>query len=514
MINDDIYLPSSCRKAFLELKFFWMTNTSLKPVRVRLAPSPTGPLHIGTVRTAIFNWLFARQNGGKFILRIEDTDSERSKKEYEKEILEGLEWLGLNWDEGPEVKGDGYLGEYAPYRQSERGGIYGKYLEKLLDEKRAYFCYCTKEEIEAERQVMSSQGLPPKYGGHCRDLKEPPPGKKPQVIRFKTPEAKVEFRDLVRGKVVFDASLFGDLVIAKDLNTPLYNFAAVVDDSEMKISHVIRGEDHLSNTPKQILLQKTLGFEEPQYAHLPLILNPDRSKMSKRFAETSFLDYKKAGYLPAALFNFLALLGWHPKDDRELLTVDELIKEFDLKRAQKAGAVFNGEKLDWLQKEHLKGLSTDEIADYVEPILKEKNIGTTREFLKKVVDIERTRLKTLDELTDIGSFFFKTPDYDVKLLVWQEESINGIKEVLGEVLDIISGIKSENPDKDSLKNALSEVIEKRGRGVVLWPLRVALSGQAASPDPFDIMDVIGPGETVKRIEKAIDKIEGGLSGKQ
>ena len=223
---------------------------NFKEIRTRLAPSPTGPLHIGTARTALFNWLFAKQNKGKFILRIEDTDKERSKKEYEGQIIEGLKWLGLDWDEGP-------------YRQSERTEIYKKYLQKLLDEKKAYYCYCTKEELEAEKQEMSARGLPPKYSGRCRDLKSPPAGKAPQLIRFKMPEKEVEFTDLIRGKVSFDSSLFGDIAIAKNLETPLYNFAVIIDDFEMKISHVIRGEDHLSNTPKQILIQNALGIPTP-----------------------------------------------------------------------------------------------------------------------------------------------------------------------------------------------------------------------------------------------------------
>lgn len=471
-----------------------MSIASNKPVRVRIAPSPTGLLHIGLVRTALFNWLFARQNQGVFILRIEDTDVTRSEKKYEREILGGLNWLGLDWDEGP-------------YRQSERTEIYKKYLQKLLDEGRAYYCYCSKEELEAERQAMIAQGLPPKYGGHCRDLKEPPAGKKQEVIRFKTPEARVEFKDLIRGKVVFDAALFGDLTIAKNLESPLYNFAAVVDDEEMKISHIIRGEDHISNTPKQILLQRVLGFAEPIYAHIPLILNPDRSKLSKRYNETSLLEYRKRGYLPEAMINFLALLGWHPRDDREIFTLEELVQEFDLKRVQKAGAIFNQEKLDWLQKEYLKRLTADEIESLLEPALKEKKIAASKEFLNKVIEIERGRLKTLNEFLELAGFFFKLPNYETGLLIWQKEPASKIKTILENVLKVLKEIGNQTFNRETVSRALSGIISWEGRGMVLWPLRVALSGQAASPDALEIMEVLGREESERRIKIAIEKID-------
>jgi len=256
---------------------------SQKKIRTRFAPSPTGNLHIGGARTALFNWLFSKQHKGKFILRIDDTDTERSKQEYEKNIIDGLKWLGLNWDEGPDVEGD-----YGPYRQSERGEIYKKYLQKLLDENKAYYCFCSKEELEADRQAMLSQGIAPKYSGKCRHLFKEESEKRlarweEGVIRFKVPEHEVEFVDLIRGKIKFNSALIGDLVIAKNLDAPLFNFAGIIDDCEMKISHVIRGEDHLPNTPKQILMAEALGFEPPKYAHLPLILAPDRSKLSKRY---------------------------------------------------------------------------------------------------------------------------------------------------------------------------------------------------------------------------------------
>lgn len=498
-------------------------------MRVRFAPSPTGPLHIGGVRTALFNWLYARQNRGMFILRIEDTDVARSEKKYEKEIFDGLRWVGLDWDEGPlqyaDERGLGAqmnadvirdhlrsnlrksASPYGPYRQSERIGLYKKYLEKLIEDGKAYFCYCTKEELEAERQAMLAQGLPPKYSGHCRNLTAPPQGKSQQVIRFKTPESQVKFKDIIRGEVTFDAGLFGDIIIAKNLETPLYNFTAVVDDEEMKISHVIRGEEHLSNTPKQILMQKALGFSEPEYAHLPLILNPDKSKMSKRFADTALSIYKERGYLPEAIINFLALLGWHPKDNRELFILKNLINEFDLKRVQKAGAVFNQEKLDWLQKEHMKNLTVEEVMNRLKPILEEKNIKTNKKFLKRVIESEKPRLKTTNEFIDLAGFFFRLPEYEASLLIWQEESASKIKNILNAVLKILEDLGVENPTKEALMNALADITAKEGRGVVLWPLRAALSGQMASPDPMELVGVFGVKETARRIKIAIKKLE-------
>lgn len=476
-----------------------------RPVRVRLAPSPTGPFHVGTARTALFNWLFAKQHKGSFILRIEDTDTARSKKKYEAELMDGLGWLGLEWDEGPKVGAPDYVGDFGPYRQSERGEFYEKYLKKLLEAGRAYFCYCTKEELEAERQAMMSQGLPPKYGGHCRDLTSPPKGKEPQVVRFKMPESKVEFKDLIRGSVVFDASLFGDIAIARDLKNVLYNFAAVIDDEEMKISHVIRGEDHLSNTPKQILLQRALDFEGPVYAHIPLILNADRSKLSKRFAETSLLDYKNQGYLPEAVVNFLAFLGWHPKTDEELFTLDKLIKEFDLKRVQKAGAVFDPKKLDWLQKKYLYRLKNDEIVERLEPILKENNIKAPKSFLEKLVEMERGRITTFREFVDESRFFFKLPDYQTALLAWQNEDLAKVKLTLSALVDVLSQL--EDFKKDLIQEAVSPLIAKWGRGSILWPMRAALSGLPASADPLEIGEILGKEEVLKRLKIAIKKIE-------
>lgn len=481
-----------------------MAGNTDTPIRARMAPSPTGHLHMGTARLALFNWLFVRKNGGAFVLRVEDTDKERSRREYEAEIIEGLRWLGIDWDEGPDKEG-----AYGPYRQSERTEIYKKYLKQLLEKKDAYYCYCTKEDLEAQKQTLMAQGLPPKYNGHCRNLEEPPAGKKPEVIRFKVPEIKVEFDDMIRGKVVFDAALFGDVIIAKDMDNPLYNFAVVIDDALMKITHVIRGEDHLSNTPKQILMQRVLNFPEPIYAHLPLILNPDRSKMSKRFADTAILDYRDQGYLPEAVINFLAFLGWHPKDDSDVLSQDKLVAQFDISRVQKAGAVFNQEKLDWMNREYLKKMSDGEIAEVASPFFAEEKIMANIEKISHVVSVVRGRASTLRDFVTMGMLFFQLPEYEPNLLVWQKapSSPPQIAEILNEVHDTLRNVSGKDFTKNNLMAVVTEAIGKHQRGEIFWPLRVALSGQAASPDPLEIMEVIGKEESLRRITVAISKCE-------
>ena len=480
--------------------------TGLKiPVRVRMAPSPTGHWHLGGVRTALFNWLYARQHGGAFVLRIEDTDKARSAREYETEIVDTLKWLNLDWDEGPGK------GEYGPYRQSERISIYREYLQKLIRENKSYYCYCTKEDLEAERQYMIASGIAPKYSGNCREVVNPPTGKNPQVIRFRIPEGKVEFNDLIRGKVSFDGSLFGDVVIAKDLDSPLYNFAVVVDDELMKISHVIRGEEHLSNTPKQIFFQHALGFKEPIYGHLPLILAENRSKLSKRYTEASILQYRENGYLPDALLNFLALLGWHPENDREILSLDELVREFDIKRTQKAGAAFNVEKLDWLNSQRIKKMDINELLVCLEPFLKEKEIVASKDFLGKIVEAERERAKTLKDFIELADFFFELPDYDPKLLLWKDELPQNIKDSLAESNKILNGVSENNFKKEVILAALNEHSEKYGKGTVLWPLRVAVSGKQASPDPMLIMEILGKKETEGRVKIALNKADSLIS---
>ncbi|MDP2930090.1 MAG: glutamate--tRNA ligase, partial [bacterium] len=324
-------------------------------VRTRFAPSPTGLLHLGGARTALFAFLLARVNQGIFIVRIEDTDKERSKQEYEQSILEDLRWLGFDWDEGPDKEG-----AFGPYRQSERNEIYQKYLQQLLAEGKSFYCFCPEEELETYRQYQLSQGQSAVYSGKCRNLSAEEVEKnlrqgKPAILRFKNEAtAPIVFEDLVRGKIEFDPKLIGDFPITRTNKTALWNFAVTIDDFEMKITHVVRGEEHISNTPKQILLQEALGFPTPKYAHFPMILAPDRSKLSKRHGSVPIQYYKQEGYLAESLINFLVLLGWHPEDNREIFSLKQLEKEFSLKRVQKSGAIFNQERLDWLSGFYLR----------------------------------------------------------------------------------------------------------------------------------------------------------------
>ncbi len=451
-----------------------------KKSRVRIAPSPTGLFHIGTARTALFNYLFIKKNKGSFILRIEDTDKKRSKKKYEKDILNSLEWLGIEWDE--------------LYKQSKRTKIYEKYLKKLLDSGKAY---------------------------------------RKEIIWFKNPNKKVVFNDLVRGRVEFDSSLFGDFSLAKDLKTPLYNFAVVIDDYEMKISHVIRGEDHISNTPKQILLYEALGLPIPQFAHLPLILGPDKTKLSKRHGTVSLTNYKEQGYLPEALINFMALLGWNPDDNRELFTLKELIKIFSLEKIQKSGAIFNINKLDWFNSHYIRQMPLDKLialcipylikngliepkfsseqfpGDYggysikEEYIVRETKEKIKLEKLKKIIALEQERIRKLSEVGELTEFFFKEPKYKPSLLRWKDMNKKEIKESLKKSEKILSEIKEKDFTVKKLEKFLMAEAEKTGdRGKLLWPLRVALTGKEKSPSPFEVAEILRKKKALKRIKKA------------
>jgi nondiscriminating glutamyl-tRNA synthetase len=518
----------------------------IKPseIRVRFAPATTGYLHIGGARTALFNFLFARKYQGTFVLRIEDTDKERSKPEFEKDILESLTWLGIQWDEGPDIGGN-----FGPYRQSERGEIYKKYLQKLLEEKKAYFCFCSEEELEAQRQYQLSIGLPPRYNGKCRQLSEKEvkenieKGKR-WVIRFKVEPKKVLFEDLIRGKIEIDASLIGDFVIAKSFTEPLYNFACVVDDFEMKITHVIRGEDHISNTPKQILLQEALGFPHPQYAHLPLILGPDRSKLSKRHGAVSISEYRKLGYLPEAIINFIAFLGWSPASEKEFFSLPALIKEFSIERIQKSGAVFNIKKLDFLNGFYIRQKSIEKLtelclpylveAGFIQPLFEKESVPglpsvvvgkeivqnyiiietkekISLEKIQKIVSLYQERLKKLSEIPQLVDFFFKEKlEYPKELLRWKGMNDEELKLSLDRSEKILSKLEENEWTRDNLLNILvaesekfaEEIKKGKDRGYLLWPLRVALTGKEASAGPFEIAEILGKEKTLKRIREA------------
>lgn len=444
-----------------------------KKTVVRFAPSPTGFLHLGGVRTALFNYLFARQNKGKFILRIEDTDKERSKKEYEEDIVSGLKWLGFDSDEF--------------YRQSEREDIYKKYLKKLLDDGKAYI---SKESETAET------------------------GKRAEVIRFKNPNKKISFSDMIRGEIEFDTTELKDFVIAKSLEEPLYHLAVVVDDFEMGITHIIRGEDHISNTPRQILIQEAIGAPKPYYAHIPLILDKDRAKLSKRkHGETVSLSYYiKRGYLPQAFLNFLALLGWNPGTAQEIFMLDELIRQFNIKKIQKGGAVFNEEKLKWVNKEHIKLLPPEKIASEIYNIVK-TFYDTDAEYVRKLSPMILDRISSFGDISVIIEageldFFFKKPNYEKDSLKWKGDSdIATTKTHLEYALTALGEITEEQFTFDNIKNILFIYAEQKGKGSVLWPVRFALSGREKSPDPFTIMAALGKKETMERIKIALQKIK-------
>ncbi len=510
-----------------------------KEIRTRYAPSPTGPLHIGGVRTALFNYLFSRKNNGKFIIRVEDTDKERSKKEWEYELLKVLEWLGLNWDEGPVISGEkeinfmngkgGYVGTHAPYRQSERISIYEKYLRKMIEEGHAYYCFCSKEDVEAEKQYKMSMGEAPVYGGKCRDLSEETIEKylkegKSHVIRFKTPlNQKVSFDDLIRGKIEVDSSTLGDFVIAKDFESYLYNLTCAIDDIDMQINYVIRGEDHIPNTPKQILMIKAMGFEPPKYAHLSLILGPDKKKLSKRDGKTSMAEYMEDGYLPEALVNFIAFLGWNPGTEKEIYSMWELINDFSLEKVQKAGAVFNIDKLDWINGNYIRNKHLSELTKLCIPYLikagfiKEASFNNysiletgeevSVEWIEGAVSLYQERLKKLSEIVELTDLFFKKDlDYIKDLLKWKQMSDSEIVSSLNKSFEIISEIEDFN--KENLEKTLMNEAERaENRGNLLWPLRVSLTGKKNSAGPMEIAAVLGKEKTLLRIKEAINKLK-------
>ncbi len=474
-------------------------------VRVRIAPSPTGMFHIGTARTALFNWLFARHHGGEFIVRIEDTDRERSKPEFEQDILEGLEWLGLDWDEGPGKEKSG------PSHQMDRLPLYTEALQKLLERGHAYYCYCTTEELDNERSVAESLRRPYRYSGRCRT--NAPTDRKQGVIRFRIPDdvVDIEWTDLIRGLVTFERETMDDVIIAKSLGEPLYNFAVVVDDASMNISHVIRGEDHISNTPKQILIARALGYEQPQFGHFPLILNADRTKMSKRLNNVAVSWYRSQGYVPEAMINFLALLGWNPGGEQELYSPQELSHVFDLNRVQKSGAIFNEEKLRWFNSQYLAKLSLEEFTQAAGRFIPPLEARVNR---SKAIAVVRSRAEVLADLTEPLKAMFGNTIVGVtpSLLVWpklaktipdQSDQLKSVRHSLERVKQCIAmqTTWTESAIEQHIKQWI--VTESLGVGEVLWPLRVALSGAKDSPNPFELLEACGKELSLERLEYAI-----------
>ena len=467
----------------------------MSPVRVRFAPSPTGHLHIGGVRTALFNWLFARHEKGVFILRIEDTDRERSTPEAIQAILDGLKWVGLDWDEGP-------------IYQSARLALYKEHAERLMVEGKAYFCYCTEEELEARRTAALARKELPKYDGRCRRRSGPVPSGISPAVRFMAPQTgQTTVDDQIKGQVTFDNAQLDDLIILRSNGLPTYNFGAVVDDAVMRITHVIRGDDHLNNTPRQILLYRALGYDPPQFGHLPMILGPDKVKLSKRHGATSVLEYQEAGYLPEALVNYLVRLGWS-YGDQEVFAVPEMIEKFTLDRINKAPAAFDPEKLLWLNSHYLKHADVKRVADLLVPFLRRQGLLAARgqpdqTWLERLVKAFRERSRTLLEMAQHAA-----PYCQDSIAVNSEAATKFLTAALKPAFTKLITALDQVPsfEHDELERAFKSVIAETGlsMGKLAQPVRVALTGNTASPGIFEVMMLLGRQRTVARLKKAID----------
>jgi nondiscriminating glutamyl-tRNA synthetase len=495
----------------------------MSETRVRIAPSPTGPLHIGTARTALFNYLYARRTGGTFILRMEDTDAARNTVAYEQDILEGLHKLGIDWDEGPEVGTDEDRGPYGPYRQMRRLDRYKAAADALLARDLAYPCYCTPEELDADRKAHEAAHEPPRYVGRCANLtSEERAAREAEgrrgALRFRVAPGVVRFTDLVRGVVEFDtANIGGDFVIVRAEGTPLYHFVVVVDDAAMEITHVIRGEDHISNTPKHILLFRALGHDVPEFAHLPLILNPDRTKMSKRKSQTAISDYLAQGFVPEAVVNFLALLGWSTGSDDEILSLQELEARFDLGHVQHGGAVFDRERLEWLNGQWIRRLPPDDLIERLNPFLEAaREEGTidrvpSADELHALLPIVQERLPRLGAIVELAGFLWvDRVAPDPELLVpkrWDAATtLEGLRAARGE----IAKTGSVTFEADELEPPLRSLAEARGwkAGDLFMAIRVAVTGRTATPPLFDSLVALGRERVLARIDAAIATLEG------
>lgn len=482
----------------------------MSEVRVRFAPSPTGPLHIGGARSALFNWLFARRYGGTFIVRIEDTDLERSSRESEENILDALRWLGLDWDEGIGVGGPN-----GPYRQTERLDLYRNAARKLLEDGHAYYCYCSEEELAAQREEMLARGELPRYSGRCRDLcaedraKLEAEGRRP-VLRFRVPaEQVVTVRDLVRGDVSFEGEGIGDFIIVKSDGIPTYNFAVVVDDNSMGITHVIRAEEHLSNTPRQLLIYQALGWPEPYFAHVSLILGKDRSKMSKRHGATAIEQYQELGYLPEALVNFLALLGWSPGEEEEVFSLNQLKEQFSLDRVAKNPAVFDLDKLNWLNGHYIRQSPIERITDLAIPYLvkagyiNEEITPERYQWLQALVLSLRNYLSNMSEIVEHAALYFAASvspvDEEARSVMTQEQ----VPAVLTALRDKLAA--AETLEEDIVKAMLKSLGKELGLGgkKVFVPLRVALTGRTHGPELYQFIPVLGKEKTIARLTEAL-----------
>jgi glutamyl-tRNA synthetase len=479
-------------------------------LKVRFAPSPTGFLHIGGLRTALYNYLFAKNKNGKIVLRIEDTDQKRFVEGAVENLISTLKWAGIDFDEGPDAGGN-----TGPYLQSLRLNIYKDHSHKLIQNRNAYYCFCSPERLEALREVQQKQKLPQaKYDKHCLNLSENEIREKldsgiPYVIRLNVqPDQKVIFNDVIRETVEFETNNIDDQVLIKSDGFPTYHLANVVDDHLMGITHVIRGEEWLSSTPKHIILYDHFGWEKPVFAHLPLLLNPDKSKLSKRQGDVAVEDYRDKGYLKEALINFVALLGWNFGDDKEFYEMNELIEKFSLERVHKSGAVFNIEKLNWLNFEHLRKKTNDEVLKLLRLEINKAGFDNKNypdEYLLKVISVMKERVGFVKEYISKSPYFFNSPlEYDQSIIQkrWKEDSAELLKRYNEKINSLSPAFKEEY--ENVLKQVASEANVKIG--YLIHPLRLAVSGTGEGPGVFDIVDILGKDETIKRINTAIEKI--------
>lgn len=489
-------------------------NNGTKSIRTRFAPSPTGYLHIGGLRTALYSYLVAKQAGGQFVLRMEDTDAKRFVEGAAEAIYNGLKWAGLQYDEGPDIGGP-----FAPYVQSQRLDLYKKYAQELIDKDLAYYCFCDAKTLEDMRAEQTAKKQAPKYDQRCLSLSKNSvevrlQQNQPHVIRMKIPTNRIiEINDLVRRKVSYNTNELDDQVLLKSDGWPTYHLAVVVDDHLMDITHVTRTEEWLPSTPKHILLYEYFGWSAPQWAHLPLLLNTDKTKMSKRKGDVAVGDYIKKGYLPEAMINYLAFLGWNPGTpssakvsagkEKEIYSMTELLQDFKLEKVHKAGAIFNLEKLNWYNAYYLRQLSENDLLEKFRPYLPIYN-AFDDEQIKKMLNLEKERSSTLLDIAESLKFFFKVAPYDKNLLKWKEMGDKEIKKSLEKSKEIISDIDGKDFNKESISQILlAETANWKNKGELLWPLRVALSGQKNSPPPFDIIEILGKKESLIRIEAAI-----------
>ena len=475
--------------------------------RVRFAPSPTGYLHIGGARTALFNWLYARRHGGTFVLRIEDTDTERSSWEMVSGIVEGLRWLGLDWDEGPDVGGP-----HAPYFQSQRVETYRAMAERLVGAGRAYYCYCTTDTLQQKRQAAEAAGGGWIYDRTCCALTAAEVARReaegvPRAVRFRVPEGRTSFDDLVHGEISFENAHIEDFVVLRSDRQPTYHLSVVVDDVDMEISHVVRGDDHISNTPKHLLLYDAFGAPVPRFAHVPLILGPDKKRLSKRHGATSVMEYQRLGYLSEAMVNFLSLLGWSPGDDRELMARDELVAAFALEGISGGNAVFNPEKLDWFNQQYIMRLPIDDLARRVEPWLRaaglwRDDLESRRDWMNSLLELIRPRVKRLDQFVqELRPFLAENVEYDQSAVAKHLAKAD----VTSTFTKLPSALVSLSPfDGPTLEMAFRELAEKNGikAAALIHATRVAVTGRSVSPGLFDVLSLLGRERVIERLRYA------------